>query len=71
MTEQVAHIGWLGWIVFTIVVGSMFFVVLAAILGRPRKPKVTLLVIGTLFALLVAIVAGLWVGGLIFSVLMG
>ena len=68
MTEQVAHIDWLGWIVFTIVVGSMFLVVLASILGpRPHKPKVTLTFIGTLLGLLGAVVGGIWIGGLLFS----
>lgn len=71
MIEQVGHIGWLGWIVFAIVVGSVFLVILAAIFGTPPKPKVTLTFIGALSALLVTIVVGIWVGGLIFSLLMG
>ncbi|MFQ6040651.1 MAG: hypothetical protein ACE5PV_07325 [Candidatus Poribacteria bacterium] len=70
MTEQVAHIGWLGWIVFAIVVGSVFFVILAAIFGKPRKPKVTLVFIGTLCALTATVIVGIWIGGHIFSVLM-
>jgi hypothetical protein len=32
---------------------------------------VTLLVVGTIIGLFVAVVAGMWIGGLIFSVLMG
>ena len=71
MTEQVAHMGSLGWIVFAIVVGSVFLVILAAILGKPRKPKVTLMFITTLFALTIAVIVGIWVGGLVFSGLMG
>lgn len=71
MAEQVGHIGWLGWIVFSIVVGSVFMVILAAILGGPRKSKVTLTFIGTLSVLLATVVIGLWVAGQLFSLLMG
>ena len=71
MTEPIAHIEWLGWIVFTIVVGSVGFVMLAAILGRPWKPRVTLLVIATLLALTATLVVSIWVGGHIFAALMG
>jgi hypothetical protein len=71
MNTEVAHIGWLGYVILTIVMSSLFFIILAAILGRPRKPKVTLLVVGTIIGLFVAVVAGMWIGGLIFSVLMG
>ena len=71
MVEQLAHIGWLGWIVFAIVMGSMGCVVLAAILGKPRKPKVTLVFLGSLVTLLAVVLAGMWVAGLAFSVVMG
>lgn len=71
MSAEVGHIDWLGFIIFAIVMGSLFSIVLAAALGKPRKPKVTLTVIGTLLALLAIVVAGVWVGGLIFSALMG
>ncbi len=67
MMDQVGHIGWLGWIVFIIVVGSLFFTILAAMLGRPRKPRVTLLVVGTMFTLAIAFVLAFWLGGRIFS----
>ncbi len=73
MTEQLAHIGWLGWIVFAIVMGSMGFVVLAAVAGgnpKPR-PKVTLVFLGSLVTLLAVVLAGMWVAGLAFSVVMG
>jgi len=65
--NQVGHIGWLGWIVFAIVVGSLFLTILAAVLGRPWKPKVTLLVLGTMFTLAIAFVLAFWLGGRIFS----
>lgn len=71
MTEPVAHLDWLGWIVLTIVVGSVGGVVLAALCGRPWKPRVTLLVIALLLTLTVTLIIGIWVGGHVFSVLMG
>ena len=67
MITQVGHIGWLGWIVFAIVVGSLFFTILAAMLGRPWKPRVTLLFLGTMFTLAIAFVLAFWLGGRIFS----
>ena len=71
MTDQINHIDWLGAVVFAIVIGSVLCVVLAAVLGRPWKPKVTLVFIGTLLTLLVVVLVGTWVGGYIFSLLMG
>ena len=67
MINQVGHIGWLGWIVFAIVAGSLFLTILAAVLGRPWKPRVTLLVVGTMFTLAIAFVLAFWLGGLVFS----
>jgi len=40
-----------GWVMFLIVEGPMLFLVLATIFGRPRKPKVTTVVLGTLLVL--------------------
>ena len=65
--SQIGHIGWLGWIVFAIVVGSLLFTILAAILGRPWKPRVTLLVLMTMFTMAIAFVMTFWLGGRIFS----
>ncbi len=67
MINQVGHIGGLGWIIFTIIVGSLFLTILAAILVRPWKSKVTLLVLGTMLTLTVAFVLAFWLGGHIFS----
>ena len=69
MIHQVAHLGWLGWIIFAIVVGSLFAIVLAATFGRPWKPRVTLTFVGTLAVLSVLVVVGTWLGGLAFAVL--
>jgi len=71
MTEHVAHLDWLGWIVLTIVVGSVGGVVLAAVCGRPWKPRVTLLVIAMLLTLTATLIIGIWVGGHVFALLMG
>ncbi len=67
MINQVGHISWLGWIVFAIVTGSLFLTILAAVLGRPWKPRVTLLVLGTMLTLAIAFVLTFWLGGLVFS----
>ncbi len=67
MINQVGHLGGLGWIVFTIIAGSLFLTILAAILVRPWKPKVTLLVLGTMLTLAIAFVLVFWLGGRIFS----
>jgi len=71
MTGHVAHLDWLGWIVVTIVVGSVGGVILAALCGKPWKPRVTLLVIAMLLTLTATLVIGIWVGGHVFSALMG
>lgn len=68
------HIGWLGFIVFGIVEGSLLLTILAAVLGRPRNPgpgKTPLVFVGSLVVLLATVVGGLWIGGFIFSLLMG
>ncbi len=67
MINQVGHIGWLGWITFAIVVGSLFFTILAAILGSPRRPQVALLVLATMATLAITFVLTFWLGGLVFS----
>jgi hypothetical protein len=67
MINQVGHIGWLGWIVFAIVIGSLFLAILAAVLIRPWKPKIALLIVLTIFTLAIAFVLAFWLGGLLFS----
>jgi hypothetical protein len=68
MMNQVGHIGWLGWIVFAIVAGSLCLTILAAVLIRPWRPKTALLVLGIMFTLALAFVLAFWFGGLVFSV---
>jgi hypothetical protein len=65
MEAEISHIGWLGFVPFTIIIGSLFFTILAAILVKPWKLRVTLMVIGSIFLLAVFFVAFLWVGELI------
>ncbi len=43
MSTEVSHIPWLGFIILSIVVGSLLLIILAAILGKPWKPKATML----------------------------
>jgi len=69
MMNQVGHIGWLGWIVFAIVAGSLCLTILAAVLIRPWRLKTALLVLGTMFTLALAFVLAFWIGGHIFSAL--
>jgi len=69
--SEVAHIRWLGLVVLAIVWGSLAFIALATMLFRPWKPKVVLVVLGSLLGLFVAVAGSIWVGGLVFSALMG
>lgn len=69
--SEVAHLGWLGYVILAIVMGSLFFIIVAAVIGNPRKPKVTILFIATVIGLFVAVAAGTWLGGLILSVIVG
>jgi hypothetical protein len=71
MDAEAGHIGWLGFIIFAIVVGSLGCIVLAALCGRPWKPRVTLLVMVTLGTLTTTLILGMWVGGRVFALLMG
>lgn len=71
MDAAVGHISWLGFIIFAIVMGSLGCIVLAALCGRPWRPKVTLLVLVMLGTLTVTLVLGMWVGGHVFALLMG
>lgn len=68
MEAEVSHIGWLGFIVFTIVVGSLSLIILAAILGKPWKPKVTLVFIGSILLLFTGFIVASWIGGAVFGI---
>lgn len=63
------NIGWLGFIVFTIVIGSLFFIILSSILSRPWKPKVTLVFIGMIVTLFSSFIGFSWLLGKVMSFL--
>ncbi len=71
INAEVGHLSWLGFIPFGIVMGSLFAIILAATFGKPRKPRVTLIFLGSLVTLLGFTLVGLWVAGIAFSVVMG
>ncbi len=68
MHGEALNIGWLGLIVFAIVIGSVFLIILASILGKPREPQITLVFIGMLFTLAVTFVAFTWLFGTFLSI---
>ena len=67
MEAGISHIDWLGFIPFTIIMVSLFCIILASILIKPWKLKVTLIVIGSIFTLFVAFVLIFLAGGAFFS----
>lgn len=67
MTAEVASPMWVGFIPFTIIVGSLSLAILSSILIRPAVPRVTLVFVGTIFFLLTAFIAATWAGGVFFS----
>lgn len=60
---------WVGYIPFTILVGSLCLAILASILVRPVGDRTTLIFVGTIFFLLAAFIAGTWAGGIFFSLI--
>jgi hypothetical protein len=60
--ETVAHWGGLGWIVFTIVVGSLFIVVVASLIGRKKYPQVTGVFLGAIGVMAVVFLGIFWIG---------
>lgn len=69
MDIEPANPDWFGFIGFTILVACFVFVIIAALFGNPRKPKLALVFVGTVFFLLAAFVAATWVGGAFFSLI--
>lgn len=67
METTVGHIGWLGYTVFTTVIGSLLFVILAAILAKPWKPKVFAIFLAPILLMASGFVALAWVGGAVFG----
>ena len=63
MHGEALNIGWLGFIVFGIVIGSLFLILLSSVLGKPWKPKVTVVFVGMIFTLAIVFVAFTWLFG--------
>lgn len=63
MATEMHHISTLGLVPFTIVMVSLLFIILAAVLGRPRRSKVPLILVGSLGGLLAVFILMFWVGG--------
>lgn len=59
---EVAHWDGLGWIVFTIVIGALFFVVVASIIGRKKYPNVTTVFLGAIVVMAVVFLGIFWIG---------
>jgi hypothetical protein len=57
-----------GWMMLLIVEIPVLLLILAAVFGRPRKPKVTIVFLGTLLVLFTGFVATTWLLGTIVSV---
>lgn len=63
MSTEVSHLSWLGFVPFTIVMGSLLFIILSAVLGKPRRSNVPLVLVGSLVSLFAVFVAMFWIGG--------
>ncbi len=68
MGTEVGHIDWLGYIAFAIVLGSLFLIILASILVKPRKPKLMVMVIGPVILMAALFIALVWVGASLFGI---
>lgn len=60
---------WVGYIPFTILVGSLCLAILASVLVKPVAARTTFVFVGTIFFLLSALIAGTWAGGVFFSLI--
>ncbi len=67
MTTEVASPMWVGFIPFTIIVGSLSLAVFSSILIRPVRSRTTLIFVGTILLLLSVLISGTWAGGVVFS----
>ncbi|MBI2328494.1 MAG: hypothetical protein HYU85_02485 [Chloroflexi bacterium] len=63
-----SHIPWLGYITFTIVLGSLSLVILASFLVKPWQPKVTAVFIGSILTLFGGFILFTFVWGLILGI---
>ncbi len=68
MDTEAVNLGWLGYIVLGLGLGSLFLIMLGSILGKPRKPRVTLVFIGMVLTLATITVAFTWLIGAFLSI---
>lgn len=64
-----ANPNWLGYIVLFIVGGSLFIILLAAVLVKPRKSMSTVVFVGMIFSLYVAVIGSLYLAGKLLALL--
>jgi len=64
-----ANPNWLGYIVLFIVGGSLFIILLAAVLVKPRKSISTVVFVGMIFSLYAAVIGSLYVAGKLLALL--
>ncbi len=68
MDVEAVNLGWLGYIVLGLGLGSLFLIMLGSILGKPWKPRVTLVFIGMILTLATITVAFTWLIGAFLSI---
>lgn len=66
---DVTNPNWLGFIVLFIVGGSLFIILLASVLVRPRRSMSTVVFIGMIFTLYVAVIGSLFLAGKLLALL--
>ncbi len=60
--ETATHMAGLGWIPFTIVLGSLFIVIIASLIGTKKYPKVTGVFLGSIGVMAVVFLGIFWIG---------
>ena len=60
---DVTNPNWLGFVVLFIVGGSLFIILLASVLIKPRRSMTTVVFVGMIFSLFVGVVGSLYFAG--------
>lgn len=66
---DVTNPNWLGFIVLGIVFGSLFIILLASVLVKPRRSMSTVVFIGMIFTLFVSVIGSLFLAGKLLALL--
>lgn len=66
---DVTNPDWLGFVVLFIVGGSLFIILLASVLVKPRRSMSTVVFIGMIFTLFVSVIGSLFIAGKLFALL--